>query len=448
MSARGIGIALLTVLIAGMCLTAWAEETPENEKNLPQINFTFQNYFLYQNDSDFDRSEPLYDEYGQSVGYFATVFEPTLTWQPIEQVELRYGARIGENLWSRNDAEQNDPNADSVPVLQHREIWGKVMFGNYVGLRAGYQQIADPTRLFIERYMGAATLFTETRKTKLEFTVGQFPDAIYETTGPNSAAGELLQNNFEQDIFLLALRAELSLGDRWLVEPGFYALLDHSEINREKSLFNPCLRLSVFFPHQALLLTDLAMQWGTYKQSGPNNEDLDLLGGAAQVSFLIPFNKVFLRTNALALTADDGDRNDTLDTGFVYSGKSGSRTLLLTENWLLDQYDNLDEYAAAQRAGLFVVDQQISVRAGEGLEVFGIVGYGMALDGANLDDERSLGLEGDLGLTYHLYKNHVQLTALGGGLWPGGAGALLKNEIDGGAKDPQYHGQANMLIRF
>jgi len=114
----------------------------------------------------------------------------------------------------------------------------------------------------------------------------------------------------------------------------------------------------------------------------------------------------------------------------------------------LDQYNNLDEYAAAQRAGLFVASEQISMRAAEALEVFGIFGYGTALDGDNLDDERTLGYEGDLGLTYHLYENHVQFTALGGGLWPGGAGALLKNEIDGKAKDPQYHGQANMLIHF
>ena len=448
MNARSLKIAILAIVILGLALTAAAAENKIEPKNLPSIDLRLQTFFLYRNDADFDRSKPLYDEYGQSVGYFATIFEPTLDWQPIEQVTLRYGARIGENLWSRNDAEQNDPEDDSVQVLQHREIWGQVMFNEAFGVRAGYQHIVDPTRLFVDRYMGAATMFYEMKKNKIEFTVGQFPDAVYETTGAQTAAGELQQNNFEQDIFLLALRGEFRSGYDVYFFPGFYALFDNSEINREKTLFNPCLRLAYFFNHGTMIATDLAFQWGTYKQSGPNNEDLDLMSGAAEVSAFVPIKRVSSYTDLLLLTSDDGDRNDTLDTGYVYSGKSSSPTLLLTENWLLDQYDNLDESAAAQRAGLFVASEQITVHAAESLQVFGIFGYGTALDGDNLDDERTLGYEGDLGLSYHLYENHVRFTVLGGGLWPGGAAALLKNEIDGKAKDPQYHGQANMQIHF
>ncbi|HPM77786.1 MAG TPA: hypothetical protein PK961_11880, partial [bacterium] len=323
MNMRSLKIAILAIVVLGLTLAAAAAEQREEPKNLPSIDLRLQTFFLYQNDADFDRSEPLYGEYGQSVGYFATIFEPTLDWQPIDQVTLRYGARLGENLWSRNDAEQNDPEGDSVQVLQHREIWGQVMFNEAFGVRAGYQHVVDPTRMFVDRYMGAATMFYELgKKNKIEFTVGQFPDAVYETTGADSAASELQQNNFEQDIFLLALRGEFIAGQHAFFFPGFYALFDNSEINREKTLFNPCLRLAYFINGGTMIATDLAFQWGTYKQAGPNNEDLDLMSGAAEVSLFVPVKVVSFYTDALLLTSDDGDRNDTLDTGYVYSGKS------------------------------------------------------------------------------------------------------------------------------
>ena len=56
--------------------------------------------------------------------------------------------------------------------------------------------------------------------------------------------------------------------------------------------------------------------------------------------------------------------------------------------------------------------------------------------------------EAALGVTWQPYLYHVSFTALGGGLWPGGSGALLQNEIDLTARDPIYHGQAAMVLDF
>jgi hypothetical protein len=136
----------LTILLAASPVAAQetAEDSPVDGLLGLSINLEFKNFFLWQNDSDFDRTDPLYDENGQSVGYFATALTPTMAWQPIDEVLLRYKVQIGENLWSRNDVLERDPTAEDIPTLQHKEIWGAVTlpYDFYVG--AGYSSSRIP----------------------------------------------------------------------------------------------------------------------------------------------------------------------------------------------------------------------------------------------------------------------------------------------------------------
>lgn len=451
MSARVLRLMVAALVLSWLCapLGAWAEE---NEFDMtPKFDLFFQTYFLYQNDSDFDRTDPLYDEYGQSVGYIATVLEPGLTWQPISMVKMRYAARIGENLWSRYDPEQRDPNAVDTAVFQHREIWGELNFSENTALRTGFQHVIDPTRLFIDRYMGAGSLTYKIGKKHNTYMVaGQMPDMVYETTTADTAASELAMNNFENDSFVFGVGSKSMLSrsnNFWMVQPAIFMLYDNSEIDRPNTVVNPCVALDVYVQRLYFYL-DLAGQFGTHKRAGLNNRDVDTLAGAMEFGFRHGFAHWGLGFDALVLTADDGDRYDNFNTGYMYSGKSRGMTMFLTENRLFDQYDNLDERAAAQQAGVALFDVYLSFRPLDYVNLYAVYGAGQVQDTTNLDDDPTLGHEADLGFTWNVFRHYVLLDLAGGGVWPGGSGARLMNVIDPEAREPIYHGQASLKMNF
>ncbi|HDH97031.1 MAG TPA: hypothetical protein ENF73_04825, partial [Proteobacteria bacterium] len=62
----------LSALVAASAAVAQQDEGYQQAR-LPKIGGEFRTFFIYQNDSDFDDTEPLYGEYGQSVGYISTM---------------------------------------------------------------------------------------------------------------------------------------------------------------------------------------------------------------------------------------------------------------------------------------------------------------------------------------------------------------------------------------
>lgn len=435
------------LLLVGTVGSALAQNEGSTELNLPAFDVEFRNFFLIQNDRDFDRTDPLYDENGQTVGYFATILRPGMTWNPIEQVLVRYQLQIGENLWSRNNAEERDPGAADVPVFQTREIWADVLLPGQVGVRTGYQYLYDPTHLFLDRHLGALQLYYDLDNLRLVLLGAMMPDSVYEGTTAEPPATELEQNNFEHDSFIYAFQAEMRAGD-WAIVPAIYGWNDKTEVGREKNLVNPCVHADGPVGRHVALDADLALQWGLFRNGGIDNKDVDLFGYAAQIGVLAEWTKANLRGNALFFSGDNGDRADLLDTGYTYSGWSKSATLLLSENELQDQYDNLDERVARQHAGMLLADVRAGYLPIESLELFGVVGYGRAIQTDELADDATVGVEGDLGLTWTPYAPYVSFTVLGAGLWPGESGAAVRNEIDLAAKDPIYGGQALMDIKF
>ncbi len=436
---------LLLILTLFLATVAAAQDAPFARSPV-LLDFRFQTFTIFQNDRDFDRTEPLFDEYGQSVGYVATALEPGLTVAPIPQVWLRYSARIGDAVWSRNDAEQRDPAGENGVLFQTREMYGHVgLFGT--DLLAGYQLVEDPTRLFVSRYMGALAYAFPVAGNEFQLLAAQLPDSVYETTTATSPASELEYNNFERDRFLFGLSDEIPAGN-WSVAPAVFVLWDKTEIERPLSIVNTAAALRADYRLWKLNLA-LAMQFGEHRGAGPNNRDVSRLAGAGQAQFGIYPGKWGFQTTVIGFSADDGDPNDTLNNAYVYSGKSLAASYFLSQNGLYDQYDSLDVRAAAQEAGLLLADQLISYQVFDPLRVFGIAGYSRVFNSTRLGDvDQTVAWEGDLGLRYNLYGNMVVFTVVGGGVWPGEAGAQLKNEIDRDYRDPIYYGMGNLEISF
>jgi len=143
-----LATAWLLVTMAWLPSSAWGGESDADAAWpawLPEFHGDFRTFFVYQNDSDFDDTEPLYGEYGQSVGYFSTLFRPRVTWTPHEAITLFYELEIGDNVWSRNDANQGDATGQGSPVFRHRQFWGAIGFpGIPLSLTAGYRYVHDP----------------------------------------------------------------------------------------------------------------------------------------------------------------------------------------------------------------------------------------------------------------------------------------------------------------
>jgi hypothetical protein len=444
------GLAVLALLLLAPGLAGWIDpgvpgDTPEREDfppgKYPVFSATFLTFFLWQNDRDFDSTDPLFNEYGQSVGYFDVRVYPRLTWRPTEAVMVHYFAEVGGALWSQ---QSDGPNPDLVvtqPVYIQKELWAQILLpGNAYGFRIGFQYIYDPTLLFLEKYVGAFTGFYRNEGTAFRLIALQVPDTVYEGI-------EFDENNFQNDDFVFATDATLSPTARLRVKPGLYFEFDRTDVDRPKYLWNPCLNLAYDFEAAGRWELDAALQAGVWENRSIGNRNLDLLAGAVQVHGRVEVGKAAVEANLLCLTPDDGDPYNGVNTGFQYSGFSRSRTLLLSQNWILDQYNNLDEKAAAAGAGVFLADLFAHVPVATGLDLFGVVGYEMALEDRYVLGGRTIGTEVDAGVSWQPYHN-AKVIGVGGTVLPGAAGAALVNEINLYACDPIYYFQAAVAVTF
>ncbi len=440
----------LFVAVFGIGDAVHAEGNAEGEADLmPDFDLFFQSYFYLANDSDFDRTEPIYEKNGQSVGYMLTTFRPGLTWTPMNNITLRYQLEIGDNVWSRNDLDGQDPNSQNTAVVRHKLVWGEVLTpGGHFGIKTGYQYFHDPTHLVIDRHMGLAQTFWQWSAARLSFAAGQVPDTVYEGFAATSDGDQTEQNNFEQDDYIFALWLDWTCPKGWRLSPGTFFRWDKTEIGRPKGILSAVFNAHGGIGPRTRLDFDLVGQYGQYKNGGLDNRDVDYLAASAQLGARFDIRPVFLRYNALVFTADDGDKHDQYNTGFHYSGLSKSKTMVMSLNWMHDQYDNLDERAAAQGAGLALFDQEASLALAESVKLITIIGVGMTLDGTHTNDSTYLGTEAHAGVEWAMYDQHVAFTLLGGGLMPGKAAAVLKNKIDLDATESMGVAQAAMNVQF
>ncbi len=432
------------------CLAGWVDpgvpgDAPQREdfppSKFPVLSGTFLTFFLWQNDRDFDSTEPLFNEYGQTVGYVDVRIYPRLTWRPSKEVTFQYFAEIGGALWSQQSEDGHPDLVESMPVYIQKELWAQVLLPwDGSGFRLGFQYVYDPTLLFLEKYVGAFTGFYRKEDTEFRLIALQIPDTVYEGI-------EFNENNFQNDNFVFAADGVLRPADGLRIKPGLYFQWDSTDVDRHKYLWNPCVNVAYDFGSAGFWELDAALQAGFWEHRSINNRQLDLLAGALQLHGRLQVGTATVEANFLAFSPDDGDPYNGVDSEFQYSGFSRSRTLLLSQNWILDQYNNLDEKAAEAGAGMFLGDLFTHVPVATGLEVFGVVGYGMVLETSYVLGGRTIGTEVDAGLLWEPYPN-VQMVFVGGTVLPGRAGSALQNEINLSECDPIYYFQAALAVRF
>ena len=158
--------------------------------------------------------------------------------------------------------------------------------------------------------------------------------------------------------------------------------------------------------------------------------------------------------NLLALSGDDRYDHNGDNYAFLYSGKSLSATLMLSEDEYRDWGNNLDEMIGEydsglfrMRTGLFLIDGKISLGLSPNTSVSLIAGGAVALEKENSLNHNFLGAEADIELNY-TPSPQVRINMINGMLVPGQAAAAFVNEIDPEASRPVFRGEASLTILF
>jgi hypothetical protein len=395
------------------------------------------NLLLWRNDADFDRSEPVYDAEGQSVGLLGTLLKPRITWAIRRELSIVYEAEIGLNIWSLHNPDQQDATASDVFLMKHRELYTQGSFARGLfGFKVGYQRLQDPTRLFIDHWIGAADLSTDLGVTAIHLQAGQIADATYE-------GFRVEENNFTHDSFVFGLLSETPLGDFVTLSGGVYALIDDQVVGKTNRIATPLLNLEADLDILRVGV-DAALQLGAFEGGATGGDDQGHVAWAAQLYGEAQLRAWFVKWNLLALSADDADPGNDMNGAFHYSAKSRSSTLFFTESELHDTFDNLDEKIGARqggfvlpRAGLLLADFMIGYDVFPWLRPLLIAGYGQALNPDNALGATVYGVELDAGFLLRL-DDVLEFQLVGTAFLPGQAMAATVNELDREATDPIY----------
>lgn len=409
------------------------------------FNATLQTFFLYKNDSDFDPTPPVYDANGQSVGLLGTFFKPRLTLMPVTEISIVWEMELGLNLWSRHDPDQYQSGEMNTFRLAQRELYveGRFLEG-VLGFKVGYQFFEDPSRLFIGHWVGAASLISEREWAKFSFTIAQVPGQTFEGI-------TLDENNFIHDTFVYGLRVDAPISN-WKLTVGLYGLHDAEVVDQTLNLFTPTVQVQGDYEWVSFGL-DLAYQTGiTQRGAMMNDEQTDAWALQAYATFTA--EKFEAEINQLILSADDGSDRNGSNGAFFYSGKSRSRTLILTEDEIRDTGANLDEGLGEGRGkfhlarpGLSITDAALSYRITDYFAPTFIIGAGFVLEADNALGGKMIGVECDLDLKFS-YKNIIDFHVIGGLLMPGHAAGAYFNEYDHDSKRLQYMLESSLSATF
>lgn len=405
---------------------------------------------LYLNDADFDRSEPAYDENGQHVGLVGTQLRAGITFNAATWLRIRYMAELGLNIWSRNNADEIDPTAEDIFLLLHREVYaeGELAAGRFQ-FRLGYGYTDDPTGLFIGHWMGAVRLATTFRGWTAELMGGLLPDATFE-------GWDMIENNFTHDVVAFGLSFEGPLvADTLGLAVGAYGLVDSREVRHRVGLAAPFARFDLTLGRVALGLEGM-LQVGSRENGTLDLEDQLHLAWALghDGEALLLGERLRLSWHLLVLSADGPDEGSDRNTGFLYSGRSRSPTLWLTENELRDFLSNFDERVGAERGahflmrpGLALVDASLGYRVVDWFEPSLVVGVATVLEPDNALGGTLVGVETSLDLAF-AYRELLEAHLIGSVLVPGGAGGALVNAIDRDATDVVGGVLATVAVRY
>ena len=446
-------LAICAALLLGACLAASlasaADVVPPNL--MPAFDLYFQTYLYAANDSDFDRTKLAYQPNGQSVGYVLTTIRPGLTWTPASILTIRYQFEVGDNLWGRNDLDNDSPNQYDGTIFRQREIFADIHNPSAtVGGRAGYMYLFDPTHLVLDGVVGAGLFYVGLGDGKrLTLLAAQLPNDSLDQNTFFSQEMRFQNNTFEHQNYFFAAYATLPYGPV-AVTPAVFFNSDNWVVGRSVNALSAICNVTYKPAGNVSLNVDGVFQYGKEARAALDNSDTTLVAGAGQANFAIDLPIVSLRTSALAFSGGDHNREGRrLDTGFLFSGWSRADTMMMTFNQLHDLYNNYDQNAAQAGVGFAMLDQKVSFNVGGDVSLFAIVGPGFTMGRAETGNSNYFGSEGHVGVQWSpLPNNHLLLHLIAGGVLPGEAGAQLLNTINKNAKDPIYQGQAAVTVLY
>jgi hypothetical protein len=454
-----VGLAALAALLA-VAVPAAADEAPpelaagtEEEadaKPAVEWHLDLNNLFIFRNDRDFDRTPPAYDENGQTVGAFATIFKPNLTWNITDELKVFYEIEVGLNYWSKNNPDEENALAADIFVLKHRQLYteGSVADG-HLGFKVGYQYFTDPTALFMGHWIGAANLWWQIDDdSRLTLFAGQVPDTTFEGM-------DIRFNNFSRDIWVFGGRADLVFPEAGLtLAVGLHDLYDRHVVDRTLWLVAPSVQLE-WTGEGASASVGAMLQYGKHEGAAIDLGDATVLAWAAQAHAELDAGPVTLAFNALALSPDDSYDGNDREGGFHYSSKSTSATMLVTEDEVRNWYDQLDRRMGRydggfwqHRAGLFVGDVKATVDVLDWFRPAIILGASTVLNPDNALGNAWVGFEADLDLAFR-YGDHLIARVVPGIFVPGRAAAAIVNEgTNREAADPVYSVEASLQVVY
>ena len=415
-----------------------------------ELRADLQNLFHFRNDADFDRRERDYDVAGQTVGAFATLLTPKVTMHIMDHLRIYYEVELGLNYWSKHNPDQQSASSEDIFVMKHRQVYGEGEFQDgRLGFKVGYAHFKDPTGLLFNHWIGVASASWHfvSRRTRMTAFVGQIPDQTYEGI-------TLDENNFTNDIWVYGFRSQFQLTESLRLTTSVSRYYDGHVVDRERWIVAPCVSLA--WDTELLDLTvDAVVQAGEFAGHAMGGGDQTSVAWAAQANLRVTLGAWEVTANVLALSPDDAEQGNDLNHAFLYSGKSRSATLMLTEDEVRDWYDNLDERMSGHsgglflnRAGLMVADLKATWYLHEVYRPSLVVGAASVLKPANALDNTFVGVEADLVLEFHV-SDYLKAHIVGGVLLPGAAGGALINRRPGQqATDPIVMTEASLMLRY
>lgn len=421
-----------------------------------QFTGRLQTLFLWRNDSDFDRTPPFYNANGQDVGVIGTFLAPKLTITPIEQLKMVFEMEIGLNVWSAQSAESYSSQLPDWFRLAFRQAYveGSFLKGK-LGFRAGYEQLFDPTWLFAGYWLGAANIMTRHDWGQITFTVAQMPDQTFEGIAFD-------ENNFNSDTILYGVRLAMPFKNFGL-DAAVWGIHDSQVVDRTMDLMAITANLEGDWKWIKAGL-DLGFQYGvTRNRAGGEDETTVAWALGAYMNMNRPVldgrMSVLLDLNFMALSADDDYDGNDINGAWFFSGKSRSRTMILTEDEIRDRGGNIDELMSDRRnsdsgkfylnrAGLTVTDLTVGLQYKDFFRPMLTIGAGWTLNDTNSLGSSFVGMETDLHLEF-MYKKYLSASIIGSCLMPGKAAAAFINRTDNReSTDMIYQTTASVTFYF
>lgn len=422
------------------------------------LNLELLNMFILRNDTDFDRTEPYYNKYGQEMGLLGTFLKPMLSLRANESIRFYWEAEIGLDIWSQNnpDVGLDEKNSSYALGIKQREIYGEVNSDGFL-LKVGFQRFMDLSTLFINHWIGALRLGYETDDYGFFFLTGEYPDQTFK-------GWDLLTANFMTDVFLFSLDGYYKLLDELKAYGGIYFIDDMHLIDRRRQI--TAFETKLAYKNENFDVSLAAVYMMGYRHKGGSdlsNTNISAYGFSLNSSYNYEDT---IKAEAVFSYMSPDDKYEGNDSGaFLFSSRRAGPSLILSENDMRPIGDNYDKRIGAfdgvfyeMKSGLIGFDIGVYYLR-DWLRVGTISGILLTANKDNSLDSNFVGWENDLLAEATFFNSLLSFQIIGGLMLPGDAGAAFINTtnrtefIDSNGNkvsvtEPIYYIQSGILMKY